>query len=103
VIRTVQAAESRYGVPCHLQGSAGAGVLHVVVRGHERPEAAARVVTDLRAAAVGGSAVALQAPPEVRAHVDAWGPVNGLHLMRRVKDEFDPEHRFAPGRFVGGI
>jgi glycolate oxidase FAD binding subunit len=35
--------------------------------------------------------------------VDMWGPVAGLALMRRVKDRFDPGHRFAPGRFVGGI
>jgi glycolate oxidase FAD binding subunit len=103
VLQTVQAAESRYGVPCHLQGSAGAGVLHAVVAEHHRPEGVARVVADLRACAVEGSAVVLQAPPEVRALVDTWGPVQGLELMRRVKDEFDPDHRFAPGRFVGGI
>ena len=103
VLRTVQAAESRYGVPCHLQGSAGAGVLYVVVRGEADPQAVARTITDVRAAAREGSAVALQAPAPVRGLVDAWGPVAGLDLMRRVKDEFDPEHRFAPGRFVGGI
>ena len=103
VLRTVQAAESRYGVPCHLQGSAGAGVLYVVLRGDADPQAVARTVTDLREVARGGSAVALQAPAEVRALVDAWGPVAALDLMRRVKDEFDPEHRCSPGRFVGGI
>jgi glycolate oxidase FAD binding subunit len=103
VLRTVQAAESRYGVACHLQGSAGAGVLYVVVPAQARPEAVPRVVTALRETAVGGSAVVLQAPERVRALVDAWGPVNGLTLMRRVKDEFDPGHRLAPGRFVGGI
>jgi len=48
-------------------------------------------------------AVVLQAPDDVREQVDSWGPVGGLDLMRRVKDEFDPDHRFAPGRFVGGI
>src|SRR5262245_26712612 len=103
VLRTVQAAESRYGVPCHLQGSAGAGVVHVVLPAVAHADAVPKVVADLRRAAAGGSAVVLQAPAQVRALVDAWGPVNGLSLMHRVKDEFDPEHRFAPGRFVGGI
>jgi len=45
----------------------------------------------------------LAAPPATRAAVDAWGPVPGLALMRRVKEQFDPERRLAPGRFVGGI
>ena len=40
---------------------------------------------------------------EVKQAVDVWGPVAALELMRRVKDQFDPEHRLAPGRFVGGI
>ncbi|MDQ4086054.1 MAG: FAD-binding oxidoreductase [Actinomycetota bacterium] len=103
VLRTVHAAESRYGLPCHLQGSAGAGVLYVVLPAGARADAVPRVVAELREAASGGSAVVLQAPPQVRALVDTWGPVNGLTLMRRIKDEFDPEHRFSPGRFVGGI
>jgi glycolate oxidase FAD binding subunit len=45
----------------------------------------------------------VDAPPEVLESVDAWGPVSGLDLMRRVKEQFDPERRLAPGRFVGGI
>jgi glycolate oxidase FAD binding subunit len=68
-------------------------------------DAAARVVDLLRAAATaaGGHAVVLSAPRSVRDGIDMWGPVPGLDLMRRVKDQFDPDHRFAPGRFVGGI
>jgi glycolate oxidase FAD binding subunit len=49
------------------------------------------------------TAVVLHAPAEVRAAVDLWGPVPALGLMRAVKDQFDPEHRMAPGRFAGGI
>jgi glycolate oxidase FAD binding subunit len=45
----------------------------------------------------------LDAPDKVKQDVDTWGPVGGLNLMRRVKDQFDPDHRLAPGRFVGGI
>jgi glycolate oxidase FAD binding subunit len=49
------------------------------------------------------SAVVLHAPAQVRAAVDLWGPVPALGLMRAVKDQFDPGHRMAPGRFAGGI
>ena len=52
---------------------------------------------------LGGSAVVVDAPAAVKAAVDVWGPIPALDLMRRVKDQFDPDHRLAPGRFVGGI
>ncbi len=50
-----------------------------------------------------GSAVVLHAPAGVREVIDMWGPVPSLGLMRAVKDQFDPEHRMAPGRFAGGL
>jgi glycolate oxidase FAD binding subunit len=84
-----------------LRGSAGTGVLYADVPVGSAPT----VVERLRATTVraGGHAVVLTAPQAVREIVDMWGPVAGLALMRRVKDRFDPGHRFAPGRFVGGI
>ncbi len=119
------------GAGLTVRGSAGSGVLYAGLprasgdssgyseqTSSERPLSAdssgyseqsasevARVVEFLRAAAVraGGHLVVLTAPAEVRRAVDMWGPVGGLALMRRVKDQFDPGHRFAPGRFVGGI
>ncbi|MEU4160219.1 FAD-binding oxidoreductase [Actinoplanes sp. NPDC026670] len=86
-----------------IRGSAGTGVLYAGAP--VEPESAANIVDVLRpaAAAVGGHAVVLSVPPSVRDGIDMWGPVPGLDLMRRVKDQFDPDHRFAPGRFVGGI
>jgi glycolate oxidase FAD binding subunit len=53
--------------------------------------------------AADGHAVVLTAPAELREGIDMWGPVPGLELMRRVKQQFDPDGRFAPGSFVGGI
>jgi glycolate oxidase FAD binding subunit len=103
LLAAVAAAEDRHGVALHLRGSAGVGVLHVGAPADTTTEAVAGLLADLRTVTAEGSAVLLQAPPEVRAAVDAWGPVPGLALMRRVKDQFDPQHRLAPGRFVGGI
>jgi glycolate oxidase FAD binding subunit len=98
-------ARERHGVPLAVRGSAGTGVLYAGLPGATDPEAVARVVTDLRAAAAAarGHAVVLTAPAATRERVDVWGPVDALDLMRRVKDQFDPDGRFAPGRFVGGI
>ncbi|NJC72988.1 FAD-binding oxidoreductase [Planosporangium thailandense] len=99
------AARQRHGVPLAVRGSAGTGVLYAGLPGSCAPETVAGALDDLRAAATraGGHAVVVCAPPAVRDRVDLWGPVDGLHLMRRVKEQFDPAGRFAPGRFVGGI
>jgi glycolate oxidase FAD binding subunit len=71
------------------------------------PEEVALAVESARGALapLGGSLVLTAAPAAVRALVDVWGaPTAGtLALMRRVKDQLDPDHRLAPGRFVGGI
>lgn len=108
VLRTVVELERRLGLPCRISGSAGVGVLHVVVGGTAGAAAeAAELVGQLRTVSGqvegAGSAVVLRAPRDVRDLVDTWGPVPALELMRRVKREFDPDHRLAPGRFVGGI
>jgi glycolate oxidase FAD binding subunit len=102
VLTTARAISER--TQLRLRGSA-AGVLHVGVPAGTDPARVADVVTRLRGTASdsGGSVTVLTAPPEVRAAVDVWGPVPGLELMRRLKDELDPGHRLSPGRFVGGI
>lgn len=89
----------------HLQGSAGVGVLYGSVPADTEPRALEATLRQLRTVCVanGGSVVVVDAPAETKGDVDVWGPVHGLELMRRVKDQFDPDHRLAPGRFVGGI
>ncbi|WP_433183875.1 FAD-binding oxidoreductase [Actinoallomurus sp. CA-150999] len=77
-----------------IRGSAGRGVWHAALPADGADEALTRLRRH-------GTAVALAAPPGVR--LDRWGPIPALPLMRRVKDQFDPGHRLAPGRFAGGI
>jgi glycolate oxidase FAD binding subunit len=54
-------------------------------------------------AAYDGQVVVVTAPAEAIRQVDVWGPVRGIEVMRRIKDQFDPDGRMSPGRFVGGI
>jgi glycolate oxidase FAD binding subunit len=78
----------------HVRGSAGRGVWHAALPA----DGAAEILARLRRL---GSAVVLSAPEGTA--LDRWGPVPALSLMRRVKDQFDPDHRLSPGRFAGGI
>jgi glycolate oxidase FAD binding subunit len=91
--------------PLSLRGSAGTGVFYGGITGAADPGLVAGLLSELRAEtrSCAGHCVVLTAPPPIRERVDMWGPVDGLDLMRRVKEQFDPRGRFAPGRFVGGI
>lgn len=51
-----------------------------------------------------GSCVVLHAPADLATRIDVWGAVgDALPLMRRVKEQFDPNNILNPGRYVGGI
>jgi len=105
VLEAVRDAAGRRGVTPRIAGHAATGVTRVGLTGGDG-EAHAEIVRELReiVTAREGSVVVVQAPPELKREVDAWGPVgDSLPLMRRVKERFDPAGIMNPGRFVGGI
>ena len=122
VLAVIDSAAQSAGLDPAVGGSAAAGVIYAAVGPDVAPAAVAAFVSALRAALARGegdarpatatpsevphvmaSAVIVHAPAAVRDLVDPWGPVPSLPLMRAVKDQFDPGHRMAPGRFAGGI
>lgn len=89
------------GLDLDLVSSTALGI-HTVRLGGGTPSAHAAALTALRAEAVGqGASVLLRSrPPELDGLVDALGPPpSSVELLRRVKDQFDPAGRWAPGRF----
>jgi glycolate oxidase FAD binding subunit len=101
VLDAIDAAARDTGVSPVVYGSAGAGVLYLQLGDGD----VAGFVRGLRLGLAGerGGVAVLAAPGSVR---EAMAPVGGmagsvpgLALMRAVKDQFDPGHRMAPGRF----
>ena len=99
----------RRGLPMAVQAHAGNGIVHVRV---SRPDGSAvRVavrgaVERLRAeaAALGGTLVVEQADPDLKPDLDLWGGgIEGLALMKRIKQTLDPKGVLSPGRFVDGM
>ena len=122
ILRAVDAAALAAGLDPAVGGSAAAGVIYAAVGPDADPAAVAAFVSGLRDALARGdgdvrpasapvadgppmraSAVVIHAPRRATDLMDLWGPVPSLSLMRAVKDQFDPGHRMAPGRFAGGI
>jgi glycolate oxidase FAD binding subunit len=111
VLDAVDAAARDAGVSPAIAGSAGAGVLYLSLgadaadAAHSAGVASAGFVRGLRASLSGerGGVVVLAAPTVVREALSGYGGMAGavpsLALMRAVKDQFDPGHRMAPGRF----
>lgn len=90
------------GTSLHLRGSAGVGVVYGTPADVDTLPADVARLRDI-CTRLGGSTVLLDGPPAVTGAIDTWGPVPSIGLMRRVKDQFDPDHRLSPGRFVGDI
>jgi glycolate oxidase FAD binding subunit len=85
-----------------VAASACTGVAYAALPAADVPTALTRLRAGL--ARHDGTAVVLSAPPGHHPDLDHWGPVgDALDLMRRVKDQFDPDRRMSPGRFVGGL
>ncbi|HET7531154.1 MAG TPA: FAD-binding oxidoreductase [Mycobacteriales bacterium] len=85
-----------------VRAHAGSGVLYA---GWPAGGDVAPAIEGLRADAADhdGTVVVVDAPADVKRTLDVWGPVRGLAVMHRIKEQFDPERRMSPGRFVGGI
>ncbi|GAA2348574.1 FAD-binding oxidoreductase [Saccharopolyspora halophila] len=96
-------AESAGDLAVSVRGAVGLGVLHLGIPAEADPSEVAGFTRRLRDRA--GYVVVERAPRAVLDAVDPWGPIApGVQtLMRRSKDQFDPQHRLSPGRFVGGI
>jgi len=83
----------------HLQLGTGLGYL-------QAPELAVSELRQQRTICqnYGGYLTLLDAPHALKSTEDVWGyQGNGLELMTRLKQQFDPQGLFSPGRFVGEL
>ena len=86
----------------------GNGVLYLSIPVIQETDfqALSDMLTALRQLAleVQGNFIIETAPPELKRHIDVWGPVgNTLHLMKQVKAKFDADGLLNPGRFIASI
>lgn len=95
------------GDPAQVVGYAGVGLAYArwPIPATVAPGGVAAALEELRAAlAPGGYAVVEDAPADLRARLDIWGPPPPtLALMRALKAQWDPRGTLNPGRYLGGL
>jgi glycolate oxidase FAD binding subunit len=87
-----------------VRGSLAVGTLTIGLPESSSAEELRQTLEALRRSfsRLGGTAQLLRGAPAQKVDLDLYGPVPGLDLMERVKDQFDPNGILGPGRFVGG-
>jgi glycolate oxidase FAD binding subunit len=103
-LRAIDTLAWTKGIETAVTGQAAATVLWVSLRNNG--DTIAETVEALRSivARSGGSVVIAAAPDELKPRLDIWGPItDAFPLMRRLKEQFDPQGIMSPGRFVGGL
>jgi glycolate oxidase FAD binding subunit len=94
--------DSAFGGGIALSSHAAVGVHTARLRGGDQ----APLVSRWRAAVsrLDGHSTLRRRAPHLPAEVGRWGSEpSAIELMRRVKSQFDPGRRCAPGTFVGDI
>jgi glycolate oxidase FAD binding subunit len=100
---------ARFSIPCCIFASSS-GPLYFALQPDDLGDKTIGLLAHIAsgvfeyAAAHNGSASILFSPTALKRVVNVWGPTrNDAALMRRIKNAFDPENIFAPGRFVAGV
>src|SRR5205085_9899127 len=84
----------------------GDGRLRAMARAPVYHREAVRAIESLRTKAenLGGRLVLESAPIEIKREFDAWGDFgSAAELMKRVKQQLDPQNSLSPGRFFARI
>ena len=92
--------------PSEMLVDPGFGSLRLLFWGESDEEGILNAIKDVRMAGRqhGASVVIEICHPSIKVNLDVWGDApEGMDLMRRIKDQFDPQRLLNRGRFLGRL
>ena len=92
--------------PSEMLADPGFGTVRLLFWGESDDEGILNAINDVRLAGqrYGASVVVEICHPSVKVNLDIWGPEPAsMEIMRRIKEQFDPQRLLNRGRFLGRI
>ena len=92
--------------PSEVLADPGFGTVRVFFWGDSDDEGVLEAIRESRRAAQqhGGTAVVEVCHPSIKVKLDVWGEEPGsMEIMRRLKEQFDPQRLLNRGRFIGRL
>ena len=92
--------------PSEILADPGFGSLRLLFWGEAEEDEVLTTVAEARRAARqhGGTAVVEICHPSIKVKLDVWGEEpSGMEIMRRIKEQFDPQRLLNRGRFLGRL
>jgi glycolate oxidase FAD binding subunit len=96
----------RHDLEAAVVGHVGNGILYIELSPSDAVERLVPAIEELRvhAQAAHGHLVVERCPVDLKRRVSVWGePGKNFYMMRRLKEQFDPQSTFVRGRFLGGL
>jgi glycolate oxidase FAD binding subunit len=96
----------RHDLEAAIIAHAGNGILYIELRPGDATPRLIEAIAELRmhAQELGGSMVVERCPVDLKRLISIWGePGTDFHMMKRLKEQFDPGETFVRGRFLGGL
>jgi glycolate oxidase FAD binding subunit len=93
------------GAAAQMSATVTAGLIRINLEPSHEARAAALVARAHEVAARAGGTVSIDAAPAVlKREIDVFGPLRpDFAIMRRLKEQFDPQGVLSPGRFAGRL
>ena len=92
--------------PSEVLADPGFGAVRVFFWGESDDDGVLEAVAETRRAAArhGGTAVVEVCHPSIKVRLDVWGEEPGsMEIMKRIKEQFDPQRLLNRGRFLGRL
>ncbi len=101
VLENIDKLSAENGITSYVSVRAGSGICALAIEGEVSSLLSTLSALSSFISQLGGHLVIQEAPLDIKSSIDVWGDIgSGKQIMRRIKNNFDPDNLLNPGRYI---